>query len=593
MAIKVMATVAVFSFLSTLPASPVNRENLAHIAAGASPFGQQIRVNDNSANEQTVPVIVSLPGHALVAFWQDTRAGYGAIYTSRSLDNGTTWAPNKRVDDPIFNSSIPMSPAATVTTNGTVLVVWEDNRMNTFDYDIFLAVSYNKGLSFSKNVRVDDGPPGSWQEKPSVAVTGKGTVYVAWTDDRTGLLRVRGSYSLDKGSTFSSSKEIVPNGTGGETEVSLAVNFNTIYAAFMDNITRMTPHPFLCVSKDGGKTFTSPQRLDDTGRRGRAQYDLSIVAMPAGGVAAIWTDYRNGNPDIYVSVVAQDLSYAISNLRIEDDSTYLYAWQERPCIASDALGNIYAAWQDERTTGYPAIRFALLKVGKTSFNASVEVAKPGNTDMQMMPSVTAGDPGRAFVTWQDDKGGTDDVYTAAGSFTNVYGIVLTSGWNLISTFVNGSGYRASTLGLMRGDSVLGWNTTTSRFDQNYIVGISPPSADFPLHASTGYWVYATKAEALYLAGTMPTAKQTKKVDVPAGGNWVAIGFESFNSSRRASDIPALYNASGGISSVYSFDPSTGVYSTYIVGVPSTDFKIVLGRGYWIWCKVSGVLSYLP
>ncbi len=591
--LRVMAIVVVLSFLFTLLGPPVGNEHRARVAAGPPAFGPSVMTNDNKANEQTSPFITSMPNHGLFAVWSDSRAGYNAIYSSTSFNNGSTWATNKRVDDPFFNTTIPREPTATVSANGTIYVVWEDNRRNTFDFDIFFAKSFNHGASFTRNVKVDDGPSGSWQEKPSIVVTSKGTIYVAWTDDRSGTLKIRGSYSLDNGATWSVSKQIVPIGGGGQTDVSLAVNCNTIFAVFLDNVTRMTPHPFYAKSTNGGLSFSNPFRLDDTGRRGRPQYGLQMTALPSGGIAAIWADRRNGNADIYMTALASDDSYIVSNLRVEDDSSYLYSWQESPAIATDGLGNIYAAWQDERTTGFPAIRFAILKVGKTTFNASEEVNKPGLNDMQMLPSIASAAPGRVFVSYQDDKGGTDDVYTSAGNFANLYGLVLVSGWNFISTFLDGVGYKASTLGLAKGDVVAEWNATTLRFDRQYVVGFSPPAADFPIRNSTGYWVFALGPEVLNLAGTAPTIKQSRKIDVPTGGTWVAVGFESFNNTRKASDVPALYDIYGGIASVAMYDPMTKTYNVYIPGLPSTDFRIVPGKGYWVWCKVSGVLSYQP
>ncbi len=592
--LKITALAMVLSFLSTLPGAPVGQEHTAGVTAGGpSAFGPSVMTNDNKANEQTAPFITTMPDHGLFAVWQDSRAGYNAIYSSRSYDNGTTWSPNKRVDDPFFNTSLPGQPSAMVTSNGTIYVVWEDNRRNTFDYDVFFAKSYNHGASFSKNARVDDGPAGSWQQKPSVVATGKGTIFVAWTDDRTGILKIRGAYSLDGGAAWSVSKQIVPVEGDGQTDVSLAVNCNTIYAAFMDNVTRMTPHPFIVKSVNEGLSFSLPFRLDDTGRRGKAQYGLEITALPSGGVAAIWADTRNGNADIYMTALASDGSFLVSNLRVEDDSSYQYSWQESPTIATDALGNIYAAWQDERTTGFPAIRFAILKVGKTAFNASVEVNKPGLMDMQMRPSVASAYPGRVYVSYQDDKGGTDDIYTCSGTFSNLYGLMLVSGWNFISAFVDGVGYKASTLGLARGDVIVSWNDTTMGFDKQYVVGISPSSADFTILNSTGYWVFAVNPEVLNLVGTMPAFKQSKKVDVPRGGSWVSVGFQSFNNTRKASEVLSLYSVPGGLSSVATYDPMTKIYSTYVPGLPSTDFRIVPGKGYWVYCKVSGVLSYQP
>ncbi len=595
-ALKISATLIVLLFLLTTFAGSVRDTPVARATASSSPFGPPVMINDNAAGEQTAPVVTVTNGNEVFAVWQDSRSSpaWSAIYSSRSFNNGTTWAPNKRVDDPIFNSSRPQGPAVAVSRNGTILITWQDNRRNTLDYDIFFAKSYDGGVTFKKNVKVDDSKssPASWQERPSVAVTLGGTVYIAWTDDRTGILRVRGAYSTDMGATFSLSKELVSTGTSGQNEVDLAANGNRIFATFIDNATGVN-HPYVCSSTDGGKSFTVPTRLDDTGSPGKAQNGVSIAPMPSGGAIATWADSRNGDSDIYASFVSADGKTVTSNIRVDNDSTYNYNWQEAPAVAADQLGNVYAAWQDERTTGYPAIRFAVLKAGKSQFGASTEVARPGSTDMQLRPTVTVRDPGHVFVAWQDDKAGTSDVYLAAGYIPNLYDLPFVGGWNFFSLFIANSTYKASTLGLMKGDMVAQWNISRGVYDKLYVVGVSPPISDFAIRQSTGYWVYALAAETISLNGTVPTSKQSKTLTGPTGGYWAAVGFVAFNSTRRASDIPAMYSVTGGVTAVASYNPTTGKYSIYVVGLPSTDFKVVPGQAYWVWCVTSGVLSYNP
>jgi hypothetical protein len=596
-ALKAISILITLLFLSTTLAGPERDSPVARTTAAPSPFGPHIMANDNTAGEQTAPIVTTINGNGLFAVWQDQRSSsaWNAIYSSRSFDNGTTWAPNKRVDDPIFNSSKPMDPAIAVSSNGTILVTWQDNRRNTMDYDIFFAKSYDKGVTFKKNVKVDDSKssPSSWQERPSIAVTLGGTIYIAWTDDRTNTLRVRGAYSTDMGATFSPSKEISPAVASGQNEVNLVANGNRIFAAFIDSTTGVN-HPYICSSTNGGSTFTTPTRLDNTGSPGKAQNGVSIAPMPTGGAVATWTDTRNGDSDIYASIVSADSKIITPNVRVDNDSGYAYNWQEAATVATDQLGNVYAAWQDERTTGYPAIRFAILKVGKNQFATSVEVARPGNADMQLRPTVTCRDPGHVYVTWQDDKAGTSDIYSSAGYFTNLYDLTLVSGWNFVSLFVANSTYKASTLGLMKGDVVSQWNSSRGVYDKQYIVGISPPILDFTIKQSTGYWIWAGASKTISLNGTVPTSKQTRTIAGPADdGYWVTVGFVAFNSTRRASDIPAMYNVIGGVTAVAAFNPATGKYSTYVVGVPPTDFKVVPGQAYWLWCVSSGVLSYYP
>ena len=391
-----------------------DKEDSSSAQSTASPpsFGPAVRVNNNAANDQGAPSIARVPGQEPFVAWQDSRSGNQDLYATKSQDNGTSFEVDTRVDDSV-GISAQIEPSVAVSSNGTIMLVWQDNRRTTFDYDIYFTKSNDGGKTFWPNVKVDDSNETiSWQERPSIAVTDNGVIYVAWMDDRSGHIRIRGAFSTDNGMTFSSSKEIAPSdGTNAQSGVQLAVHGNKIFAAFIDNPSGIT-HPYLAYSIDGGTTFSSPLRLDNTDSSGASQRDIAIASLPDGGLAAIWGDTRSGNLDIYGCFVSASGVVGASNYRVDDDTSG--AAQETPCLASDQNGNLYAAWEDERNSLF-AIRFTYLQSGRTQYSASTPVAIPGGNDIQRRPSITAVTPGHVFVAWQDDKAGTDDVYSAAGT----------------------------------------------------------------------------------------------------------------------------------------------------------------------------------
>jgi len=168
---------------------------------------------------------------------------------------------------------------------------------------------------------------------------------------------------------------------------------------------------------------------------------------------------------------------------------------------------------------------------------------------------------------------------------------LVSGWNFVTVPLVGHGYMASTLPLDAGDIVAGYNSATEKYDQNYVVGF--PLGDFAVSESTGYWIYSGVAKTVHLYGSVPATSQARTITVPAGGGWVIVGFESMNTARHASDIPAMYSVVGGIGQVASYDAATGKYTSYVVGFPLNDFALVPGQAYWCSCTASGVLTYAP
>jgi hypothetical protein len=45
--------------------------------------------------------------------------------------------------------------------------------------------------------------------------------------------------------------------------------------------------------------------------------------------------------------------------------------------------------------------------------------------------------------------------------------------------------------------------------------------------------------------------------------------------------------------VSRFDPLTGIYESYVNGVPMTDFVLTPGEAYYCWCTLSGTMTYVP
>jgi hypothetical protein len=185
------------------------------------------------------------------------------------------------------------------------------------------------------------------------------------------------------------------------------------------------------------------------------------------------------------------------------------------------------------------------------------------------------------------------VYSSTAFFPVLFGLSFVSGWNLVSIPSDGFVYKASTLGLKRGDVVSSWNSTLQSYDKNYIVGISPPVLDFVLNPSTGYWISTSGHERIKLNGTVPISPQSKQVTVPQGGGWVIFGLESLSMTKYASDIPKMHDVPGGVVTVSRYNAFAGIYESYINGVPMTDFVLTPGEAYYCWFTVSGTMTYVP
>jgi len=201
-----------------------------------------------------------------------------------------------------------------------------------------------------------------------------------------------------------------------------------------------------------------------------------------------------------------------------------------------------------------------------------------------------------FTVYVDDlKGIAGHNVSRSATASVAFNLALAVGWNFISLPLSGFGYKASTLGLATGDMISSWNSTTQSYDHTYIKGISPPSANFTIAPSTGYWIWVAAAKTLHLYGSVPTTVQSKSFNLPTTGGWIAAGFLGVNAVYHASDIATMYSGSGAVTLVAYYEPA-GRYHVCIIAVPGpNNFLLVPGLGYWVWITAGpgGTLSYMP
>jgi hypothetical protein len=130
------------------------------------------------------------------------------IFFRSSTDGGITWNPSKTVNDDASTPNIQhYNPGISVAPNGRLDLAWYDFRNSpTPEFegpggnaggmnDVYMASSFDRGDTFTKNVRVTDRiidrNIGVWSNnahsQTSVAVTSSDTTtYVAWQDSRNG-----------------------------------------------------------------------------------------------------------------------------------------------------------------------------------------------------------------------------------------------------------------------------------------------------------------------------------------------------------------------------------------------------------------------
>lgn len=160
------------------------------------------QLNVVEANDQRYPIIHAAEG-VVVAVWEDGQHGpiYGKdVYLRWSDDQGTTWHDPLQVNDVQDNDQ--KHPAVAVSSNGKIVVAWQDHRGDSFDLYV-QSFEYSGGslirchsngdctsacdpASQACNLRVDTDANHKDQIIPDVAVDARGNFFVVWQDQRNG-----------------------------------------------------------------------------------------------------------------------------------------------------------------------------------------------------------------------------------------------------------------------------------------------------------------------------------------------------------------------------------------------------------------------
>ncbi|MHB1260823.1 MAG: sialidase family protein [Thermoplasmatota archaeon] len=136
----------------------------------------------------------------------------GNVQVARSFDDGATWTSTEVVTDAAQGQVFPV---VAYDTNGTLYLVYAHDPDGAFGAEspagtnrplesprVFLAVSHDKGVSWSEPVQVN--PPGTTAWFPWIAAGGQGRIVVTWYQNDLGLTRqttdevyVMAGFSLD------------------------------------------------------------------------------------------------------------------------------------------------------------------------------------------------------------------------------------------------------------------------------------------------------------------------------------------------------------------------------------------------------------
>jgi hypothetical protein len=372
-------------------------------ASNGEPVAGEFRVNDDVglASQYGVSVAAGDQGEFLIA-WTDLRSGDEDVY-GRVLDrNGAPLGASFRIDDaPAGDQS---APSVVALPAGGFRVAWVDSRLG--DSDVYCRAVGRSGFLGTSAVRVNDDWASSHQRVPSIAMDGRGQVFVGWEDERGRTADICGALFDSDGVPLGPNVRLNDDGAGTSAHYFTAVagGIGRFIAAWTD----------FRVSAQNSDIFA--QFLDGSGSPVGANFRVNqdvgsfqwypYCAMDSSNRATVtWMDTRDGRYRVYYrrfdpQGVPIGGDSAVSDTVLEG----AYA-----SVAASRGGRFAVAWMENWGGDYDVFCQAFRGDG-SRVGSGIRVNTDGLGVYQGYPACAVGEDGRFVVAWEDTRGGGYDVY---------------------------------------------------------------------------------------------------------------------------------------------------------------------------------------
>lgn len=349
-----------------------------------------------------VSIVFDADGHAVLCYIAFDKLGtpqywaQGAtrngIFVRRSADGGKTWPESAAAV--ISHDSTPNSPfedkpyifaATTGPHAGDLYVGWTQFTLTASE--LLFSRSPDGGTTWSKPIKLNSVPGLPRDDNGALegfdgVVAPDGTLYTVW-GDRNGI---RMAESSDGGITFNKDRRILETGPGyfnitgvqrcnGFPQIGMDPRNGELYVSWSD-YTNGDVDVFVSYSSDRGKNWSAPVRVNnDPIHNGTDQFFQWLAVDPVNGsVNLVFYDRRTDNKETTVTLArSTDGGKTYSNFAFDRQSFEAQGDFLGDYLALAAYGNkVFGAWAhqilEEAKSERGKLTRTVLRVGVADFN---------------------------------------------------------------------------------------------------------------------------------------------------------------------------------------------------------------------------------
>lgn len=458
------------------------------------PNNWKVNTDTSGENQTNSRLDIDSSGNIYIV-WQDYRsASNSRVYAQKYSNTGTKlWTS----DVNISNSNMMILPDTRIDADGNLYVCWNHDNGGNQDAYLIKLNSADGSEAWTSEKKINTTADSADQKSALMALLETGSAanaMVVWADNRNGDddLYIQ-NFDVDKNALFGSEIRLNGNTLGDTTDQNdPAIISTSTYAYISWTDTRNANSDIYAQKIDNSGAILWGSDLLVSSASTTADQTLSDIAVdPSGNILITWTDDSSGNEDVYIKKIdPSGASLWSSDVRV--NLTASGSAQYSSDIAIDPSGNIFVVWTDTRD-GNPDIYAQKLDAdgihqwsSDQRVNIHTGASNQLNPDIRIDPST--GDP---FVVWQDDRSGDYDIYITkfgdpapTSSVPNmpisIHGTSQIGNSPVIyeldsDTWTNASGFLAMSV---EWDS--GYTVTLNSASTTYDIVLSDPTIPFPL-----------------------------------------------------------------------------------------------------------------
>ncbi len=306
-----------------------------------STLGDTFRINDsNFPNSAFEPEVKSLTDGSFVVVWVDVSFGnnlYARRYNSVGSAVGSSFKVNSQV-----GIAPPKSPTVSFDKSGRFVIAWEDYR--NLDADIYFQRYDSSGVAAGGNVLANIDSLSEDQYSPSLTKRASGDFMLTWVNTRGGKVSIFARLFDPAGNPGTSPFKVNTDaGSAQHWEPKIDSDTMRNYTIVWGDY-RIEPAIFFQKYDSTGTALGSNTKLSDNGVQGFKD-NPALSVRENGDFTSIWSDHRNKSYDIFSQRVVTGAP-AGANFKLNDDP--IGAIQNEPAVARDLDKNFILAWTDFR-----------------------------------------------------------------------------------------------------------------------------------------------------------------------------------------------------------------------------------------------------